>query len=323
MRNRHLMVACLMLALGLGACGVARVVTPSGAEVTAVPFEATWTRGAQMPTARSEMPAVLLQDRIYVPGGFGGPSALEAYDPVEDAWHTLAELPEPRHHLMSAAFDGELFVMGGARNLTWQATNSVWLYDPRADVWNERAPMPETRLAAAAVSIGERIYIVGGTGGSEGLLVYTPTEDSWRARPGPQARREHLAAVEHEGELWVIGGRWGGAGERSRVEIFDPADESWRAGPELIQPRGGFAAAAGEGRILAAGGEKLTGERGVISSVEGLGSDGGAWQLVSDLPAPVHGMGMVFFDGRWLVIGGSDRAGGIANEGLVQILSLR
>jgi N-acetylneuraminic acid mutarotase len=70
-----------------------------------------------MPTARSENAAAIIEHMIYVPGGFGGEQALEAYDTTTDTWLALAELPEPRHHLMSAAYAGKVYIFGGASSV--------------------------------------------------------------------------------------------------------------------------------------------------------------------------------------------------------------
>jgi len=68
-----------------------------------------------MPTARSENAAAVVEHMIYVPGGFGGEQTLEAYDTTTDTWKALADLPEPRHHLMSASYAGKVYIFGGAR----------------------------------------------------------------------------------------------------------------------------------------------------------------------------------------------------------------
>ena len=66
------------------------------------------------PPARSEMPAVTIGDSIYVPGGFGGPVRLDRYNPERDQWQTLAQMPAGRHHLMATAYEGRLYLFGGA-----------------------------------------------------------------------------------------------------------------------------------------------------------------------------------------------------------------
>lgn len=178
-------------------------------------------------------------------------------------------------------------------------------------------------MAGAAAAVGDRIYLAGGVGGGEDLLVYAPESDSWRRLGGPSIRREHVAAVRFGGELWLLGGRWRGEGERRSTEVYSVDQGRWRSGPDLLEPRAGFAAATGGGRIMAAGGELLGGERRVIESLETWSSNEGVWRAVGALPDAVHGLGAGYLDGRWYFIGGSDTAGGIENAGRVQILGRR
>ena len=196
-----------------------------------------------MPTARSEMRAAVVDGIIYVPGGFGGLTSFEAYDPANDSWTELAPMPEPAHHLMVAGHSGKVFVFGGGPDMSWQATASIFVYDPAAETWTAGGAMPERRMSGEAVSLGDFIYLVGGTGGTTALLRFDPAEDVWSVLPGPTQPREHVAAVAFNGELWVIGGRWGGTGALATVEIFDPASGAWRAGPEMNEARSGFGAA--------------------------------------------------------------------------------
>lgn len=66
-----------------------------------------------MPTARSEMRAAVVDGIFYVPGGFGGLTSFEAYDPADDSWVELAPMPEPAHHMMVIAYHGKVYVFGG------------------------------------------------------------------------------------------------------------------------------------------------------------------------------------------------------------------
>jgi hypothetical protein len=145
-----------------------------------------WEQGASMPSARSEMPAVALDGRIYVPGGFGGETTLEAYDPAANTWQVLADMPARRHHLMAAGHNGRLYVFGGAQGPGWGPTSTTWAYDPEIDTWTDLAPMPEARLAGAAVALGNHLYVVGGTGGTQSLLRYDPASDAWSTLAAPR-----------------------------------------------------------------------------------------------------------------------------------------
>ena len=115
----------------LGACAVGQFpAQPSPSEApTTVADDGServgiWQSGAAMPTARSEMRVAVVDGIFYVPGGFGGLTSFEAYDPASDSWTELAPMPEPAHHMMVTGHDGKVYVFGGGPDLSWQATAS-------------------------------------------------------------------------------------------------------------------------------------------------------------------------------------------------------
>ena len=312
------MVAMLLLAACAGQLQIPAQEGGGAAPPQSGEVAASWQSGAAMPTARSEMRVAVVDGIFYVPGGFGGLTSFEAYDPANDSWTALAPVPEPAHHMMVTGHGGKVYVFGGGPDLSWQATASIFVYDPATDAWTTAGAMPERRMSGEAVSLGDFIYIVGGTGGTTALLRHDPAEESWAVMPGPVQPREHVAAVAFNDELWVIGGRWGGTGALATVEIFDPASGGWRDGPEMHEARSGFGAAAVGDRIMVAGGEIL-GARPwtALASAEVYDAVSGAWTMLPELPAGIHGMPLVGYKGTAYVLGGSDQAGGIDNQGRV------
>ena len=312
------MVVMLLLAACAGQLTIPAVEGDRAAPAQPDETAAIWQAGAGMPTARSEMRVGVVDGIFYVPGGFGGLTDFAAYDPANDSWTELAPLPEPAHHMMVTGHGGKVYVFGGGPDLSWQATASIFVYDPAADAWTTAGSMPERRMSGEAVALGGFIYLVGGTGGTTAMLRFDPGEGSWAVLPGPSQPREHVAAVAFDSELWVIGGRWGGTGALATVEIFDPASGVWRDGPALNEARSGFGAAAVGDRIIVAGGEIL-GARPwtALASAEVYVAASGAWTMLPDLPAGIHGMPVAGYEGTAFVLGGSDRAGGIDNRGRV------
>lgn len=83
---------------------------------------AGWIERAPMPTGRGGTGCGVIGGRIVVVGGEGNPAPgsrgvfpqVEAYDAARDAWDTLAPMPTPRHGMGAAAWDGRLYVPGGA-----------------------------------------------------------------------------------------------------------------------------------------------------------------------------------------------------------------
>jgi hypothetical protein len=54
---------------------------------------------------------------------------VELYDPRADRWEALAPMPTPRHGIGAAAFDGRIFVPGGATVQGFGAVNVHEAFD--------------------------------------------------------------------------------------------------------------------------------------------------------------------------------------------------
>ncbi|MEO7092518.1 MAG: kelch repeat-containing protein, partial [Polyangiales bacterium] len=53
-------------------------------------------------------------ERNTAAGSRGVFAQVEAYDPRTDSWDSLAPMPTPRHGMGAAAWDGRLYIPGGA-----------------------------------------------------------------------------------------------------------------------------------------------------------------------------------------------------------------
>lgn len=279
----------------------------------------SWQEVGIMPTVRSENRGGLIDGLIYVPGGWGGESVLEAYNPQTGEWQSLAELPDGRHHFMTTAYDGKLYLFGGSPVNAYRPSNNAWVYDPAADSWSELSPLPEARMGGAAVTLGDAIYLVGGESptGAQPNYRYDPAADSWSQIAAMNQFREHTAAVAWESKIYVFGGWWRGSGELTSMEIYDPETDSWIEGPDMSVARGGLAAEVHEGRIFVIGGEILTGSRHTEDVVEVFDPATETWATATPLPFSIHGFPLISYDGALWIIGGSNRAGGEENDGIV------
>ncbi|MGH8944535.1 MAG: Kelch repeat-containing protein [Acidimicrobiia bacterium] len=279
--------------------------------------EPEWMERAAMSVARSEHPALVLEDEIVVAGGlvtaapgqFSATATVEAYDPGADTWRSLPDLPGPRHHLMAVSVNGRPFVIGGFSEAGFAAVDEVW--ELVGGLWEARARLPRPVGAGAVVVLEGLVYVVGGVPDG-GLFRYDPEADEWTELTGPGESREHVSAVVHDGEIWSIGGRWEGRLFTS-TEIYDPATDSWRPGPDMNDARSGFGAASHDGSIYVAGGEVFSPDQ-ALASVERLGPDG-KWEQAEPLPFGLHGNPLVSLGDALYLPGGSLRPGGIDNPG--------
>lgn len=141
-----------------------------------------WEVLRDKPTPVRDVKAVLIGEKIYVPGGRladGTPTdVLEIYDPRENSWEKGSALPLAISAYALADFEGQLYLFGG-----WdgeQALDSVYIYDPDEDAWREGTPMPTARYDAGAGEAGGKIFVIGGWDGERALAVnevYFPERD--------------------------------------------------------------------------------------------------------------------------------------------------
>lgn len=285
-------------------------------EPTETPDPLAWTTLAKMPTARSEMPAVYLDGRIYVPGGFGNNFRIEdeivfeAYDIATDSWKRLADIPLERanHHAL-AVYGGQIYLFND-----WDGGGTL-RYDPATNGWTELTPPPEARYAGAAVAWEDYIYLVGGvgSGSTNAVLRYDPTMDSWAVLAAHRQRREHVAAAVLAGEIYLLGGRLDR--DFNIVEIYNIAEDRWRAGNSMKEKRTGFGAVTIGDRIYAAGGELLF-EGKTLDTVEYYDGETRQWQLAEfELPTPLHGVPLATDGVNLYVVGGSGIVGTVSNRG--------
>lgn len=263
-----------------------------------------WTKGAPVPTSRTEVAAAAYEGKIYVAGGFGasGPSdAVDVFDRSIGEWAAGPRLPIPLNHAMAVRTPEGLLVTGGYVSVTLggvarpTAVPSARAFMFRDGAWTEVRAMPEPRAAGGAAYLGGQVYVVGGTNAddlAQDSLVYDLATDTWTTAPGLPQPREHLAAAASGGFVYAIGGRTGGLTTNlATVDALDTSTGAWVDAPDLPRPRGGLAAAAlKNGAIVAVGGEA---PGAAFADADMLRPGARKWVPLPDLRTARHGLGVV------------------------------
>lgn len=106
---------------------------------------------------------------IYVGGGYFRQSLnfLEAYNPMEGEWLSLASLETPRSGLAGCVVGGLFYAVGGRNNAPDlnEDANALDCYNPMNNQWSPCAPMSVPRNRVGAGVIDGQIYAVGGSHG--------------------------------------------------------------------------------------------------------------------------------------------------------------
>lgn len=278
------------------------------------PVGKTWRRLADAPTARQEVAASVVGNKIYVVGGLvasgRATDAVEIYEPASNTWAPGPSLPIAVHHAMAATLNGDLVVMGGFRgDLSGAATDRVFIL--RGGRWREGPRLRRPRAAAAAVSVHdpdllrERIVVVGGIS-SGGHIGPVEIFDGiiWRDGAPIPSLRDHLGAAADRRIVYAMGGRRAGT-HFGTNEAYDVVTNGWRKLRAMPTPRSGLGVAAIGSLVFAVGGE---GPR-IFPEVEMFLPFDQVWERKPDLGVPRHGVGVVAIGSTIYALVGGDEVG--------------
>ena len=271
-----------------------------------------WVRKADMPTARGQISAGVVDSVIYVIGGTPLQATVEAYDPVRDTWEAKADMPTPRvTDTSTSVVDGLIYTIGGSKG-GGQIIPTVEVYAPATDTWEARADMPTPRANFPTCELNGRIYAFGGEHSANlaaptGIVEeYDPVNNTWAKKADMPDIREGHAAVAVDDSIYIIGGEDTGilSGPAiSTVQAYDPDTDTWTRKADMPTARAGLTAVVVNGNIYAIGGI-VNGV--LLPTVEIYDPMRDSWRAGVDLPTTrtLHSCAAV--DGRIYVIGGWD-----------------
>jgi N-acetylneuraminic acid mutarotase len=246
----------------------------------------TWSAAAPLKVPRRLYTATTLGDgRVLVAGGISGSrqfpapglTAVEIYDPAQNAWTTETPMKHARWGHSAVLVGTQVLVAGGFTVRSGQselALSSAELYDPVAKTWTEVGPMTDPRGGHAAVLLKNgKVLVVGGllpvgTGADADLAyceLYDPTAKTWSVTGNMNAARSgHQATALADGaSVLVTGGRAPGVRadgtydpfSRATAELYNTAAGTWSKVDDLPGGRAYHRTVAlGAGKAMTVGG---------------------------------------------------------------------
>ena len=212
------------------------------------------------PTARDSCTSVVVDDNIYIIGGYDGLSDLDelwVYNITSDTWTQLTGSSEGIYQFHCTAYnDGVIYVYGGKVS-SLVITDVLQSYNISSDTWSSLTVAPNAFAESVSEIISGAIYVYGGRksfgGGREAegyktLMVYTISSDSWKLlADGPHATSPYsysgqggpygligATADVYNGEIYVFGGYEGPTfyTQGDSIVILDDGyiDEMWKYG---------------------------------------------------------------------------------------------
>ncbi|SDI19832.1 Serine protease, subtilisin family [Actinokineospora alba] len=189
------------------------------------------------------------------------------YDIARDTWTTAAPAPRVVAEAAAAAWNGRVYLVGGADDQVHGTTDEVDVYDIATDTWTTSpTPMPVAAEGMAYARAGKYLYLAGGTA-EVGSPAPTTTQrldlvtGEWTTGPALPAGRFATGLAATDTALYLLGGFQLGRGATDNVERLALAD--WPGGswtsfdplPENKLAHAGFCSQAITGaEIVTAGG---------------------------------------------------------------------
>jgi N-acetylneuraminic acid mutarotase len=294
--------------------------------------QGTWATVAPLPNARSQMGVTEGPDgRVYAIGGlttapppYNAVNIAQAYNPANNTWVNIANLPTARYNLAVVSTGGLVYAIGGYSS---SVLGTVETYNPATNAWTTAPPLPTPRQnLTAAVGSDGRIYAIGGStdGGATTVSTveaYNPTTRTWASglTPMPTPRQGMSASMGNDGLIYVMGGLNNQQEVvLATVEAYNATLNSWssRANMPTARTNPGSAVAA-DGTVYVFGGQLLSGQ--TLNTVEGYTASTNHWSTATSMPtARAPGGAAAGSDGRIYAVGGFGFTTGYVPLGVVE-----
>jgi len=214
----------------------------------------TWIQVSSMPVGKQQIGAAVIQNKIYIPGGyvtaFNPNVSSYVYDPDLDSWSPIADLLQATGDYAIGTYEDSLIYVVGGYNGTADIS-TVQIYNANSNSWALGTPFPGTPTAGLRMGIADgTIVLVGGysqiasatqahawIGEIDPLDPYAITWNQLSAYPGGTTGR-HAAGVStmNDGKVYFSSGDPNGAGSSaiSSTYAYNVRTQSWEFGPDKI-----------------------------------------------------------------------------------------
>ena len=192
-----------------------------------------WAQLPDPPAARNRHAAAVINDRIYIMGGFEAAqpcsARVESFDANQEVWREERDMNIGRHGHTATVIAGKIYVVGGYTAAG--PTDAAEVFDTETDTWTRLAPLPSARGFHCAAEVDGKLYILGGRiRAEEPSYVYSPTLDTWDTLPAVPGVRGRAGCATAEGLILLFGGE----DERGREQpanrplVFAVGERYWR-----------------------------------------------------------------------------------------------
>jgi N-acetylneuraminic acid mutarotase len=235
----------------------------------------SWSRKTSLPLPLHHMAVTQHQGLIYGFGGYKTPDAgpddwqpvanAWTYDPIQDHWSALPQLPEARGASAASVLNGKIYIAGGSfachrkgqsakQGHPHTSSAKVFVFDPVTQTYGEAAPLLTARNHHLLETLNGKLYALGGRVGSSNAFTssnkidlveeYDPADDTWWPKSRMLAPHGGMMSCIHGGAIYVSGGD-----AFRMVEKYDVAQDRWTIAAELPRARMGASGGCIDGKL--------------------------------------------------------------------------
>lgn len=295
-----------LLVFGLGASY--SVDTVEAAEGTCLTL-GEWQPGKQAPAYHIEGASGVVDDKLFVIGGFGNNSLqastrVDVYNPTSNVWETAATprraLPFKASHIQGVVDGNNIWIAGGFKgDHPGPPTDKVWRYDTSNDQWYSAPALPEPRSGGIFNRVGRFLHYAGGTSydrdteyADHWTLNLDNPSQGWKQAPDMPQARIHVASARVNGLLYAVGGQFKHDHDPidlKLVHVFNPDTGVWTRKADI--PVATSHAEPGtvviDDNIVIVGGRQNQNGNGQTSDVRLYNTTSDTWKSLRSLPVPL------------------------------------
>lgn len=284
-----------------------------------------------MPVAKWEPASLLLNDRLYVLGGYEdyivSSKRVDVFNPAAGTWERLQDLPSALSHVNLVSGKSGYWFAGGMKDKVHPGKDhiiaEVWYFDLDLDRYTAAPLLPGRRAGGGLARVGDKLHYISGlmedrdTDSPDHWVFDLATWEAtgtgeWSSAAPLALPRNQLSVAVLKDKIYVIGGQLNHDKQQldqTRVDIYDPATDSWQEGPSLPYGHSHSEGATfvHEDRIWMLGGHATPkgGTKGFSDGVLSL-VEGGEWELLCRLPKPISSPAAAIIQDQLYVAGGWD-----------------
>ena len=255
-------------------------------------FGPAWKQMASMDMARHDPATCVIDNTIYLFGGFTSINSATAsvlvYNTETNEWHAAANMDKAKVPSASDTINNKVYLTGGQilSNNIWQPINTNQEYNSETDSYIDKKDSPIPIGFGATCTYNSIIYKFGGFANAgeniKNSWTYNPANDTWNTISDMNSEHGVSNAQVVNDKMYVIGGIEGNPNLETekttgKVEMYSPQNNTWTAKEELPYPVSGHKSIVYNENILVFGGDNT-------NYIQQYNPAENAWTIMQGMP---------------------------------------